>query len=93
MPGLVVPSHTHAISAPSRVRKITNWAADNFAADRAAVDAWLQIDPELPFTVAPFFDGTDLVAPGLVRVEEWRQDPGTVSTERSTLWGGVGRKR
>lgn len=24
---------------------------DNFAADRAAVDAWLQVDPGLPFTV------------------------------------------
>jgi hypothetical protein len=43
--------------------------------------------------LAPFFDGTDLVEPGLVRVEEWRQDPGTVTAGRSTLWGGVGRKR
>ena len=43
--------------------------------------------------LAPFFDGTDLVKPGLVRVEEWRQDPGTFTTERSTLWGAVGRKR
>lgn len=43
--------------------------------------------------VAAFFDGTDLAQPGLVRVEEWRPDAGTVSTERSTLWGGAGRKR
>ena len=43
--------------------------------------------------LAPFFDGTDLVSPGLVRVEEWRPDPGTVTTGRSTLWGGAGRKR
>ena len=43
--------------------------------------------------LAPFFDGTDLVEPGLVRVEEWRPDPGTVTTERSTLWGAAGRKR
>jgi hypothetical protein len=43
--------------------------------------------------LAPFFDGADLVEPGLVRVEEWRQDPGTVTTGRSTLWGAVARKR
>jgi hypothetical protein len=43
--------------------------------------------------LAPFFDGTDLVPPGAVRVEEWRPDAGTVTTERSTLWGAVGRKR
>jgi hypothetical protein len=43
--------------------------------------------------LAPFFDGTDLVEPGLVRVEEWRRDPGPIAAERSTLWGGVARKR
>ena len=43
--------------------------------------------------VAAFFDGTDLVAPGLVRVEEWRSDARAATTERSTLWGGAGRKR
>jgi hypothetical protein len=43
--------------------------------------------------LAPFFDGTDLVEPGLVRVEEWRPDRGAATTERSTLWGAVGRKR
>ena len=43
--------------------------------------------------LAPCFNGTDLVSPGLVRVEEWRPDPGTVTTERSTLWAGAGRKR
>ena len=43
--------------------------------------------------LAPFFAATDLVEPGLVRVEEWRKDPGTAITGRSTLWGAVGRKR
>ena len=40
-----------------------------------------------------FFAGTDLVEPGLVPVEEWRLDPGTGSSGRSSLWGAVGRKR
>jgi trans-aconitate methyltransferase len=40
-----------------------------------------------------FFAGTDLVDPGLVRVEEWRPDPDAGEKPRSTLWCGVGRKR
>jgi hypothetical protein len=42
--------------------------------------------------VARFFGRTDLVAPGLVRVEEWRPDPGS-APGRSSMWGAVGRKR
>jgi hypothetical protein len=40
-----------------------------------------------------FFEGTDLVAPGLVRIEEWRPDPGTSDERNSSAWVGVGRKR
>jgi S-adenosyl methyltransferase len=43
--------------------------------------------------VAQFFDGTDLVEPGLVRVEEWRPELATGTTGRSSLWCAVGRKR
>ena len=43
--------------------------------------------------VERFFDGMDLVAPGLVRVEDWRPEPGTDETGESPLWGTVGRKR
>ncbi len=39
-----------------------------------------------------FFDGMDLVQPGMVRVEEWRPD-GTGEAGRSALWCAVGRKR
>jgi hypothetical protein len=42
--------------------------------------------------VARFFTGTDLVAPGLVRAEEWRPAPGTPAG-KSALWCAVGRKR
>jgi hypothetical protein len=40
-----------------------------------------------------FFDGMDLVEPGLVRVEEWRPDPGEGEAGRSALWCALGRKR
>jgi hypothetical protein len=43
--------------------------------------------------VAQFFAGTDLVEPGLVRVEEWHPEPGTSDTGRSSLWCAVGCKR
>ena len=42
--------------------------------------------------VLRFFDGLDLVEPGLVRTGEWRPDPGTDDAGKSTLWCAVGRK-
>jgi hypothetical protein len=43
--------------------------------------------------VARFFDGLDLVEPGLVRVEEWHPAPAAIDAGRSSLWCAVGRKR
>ena len=43
--------------------------------------------------VARFFQGTDLVDPGLVRVEEWRPAAATADGQRSSYWCAVGRKR
>jgi hypothetical protein len=43
--------------------------------------------------VALFFEGMDLVEPGLVRVEEWRPGPGADGAGKSTVWGAVARKR
>jgi len=43
--------------------------------------------------VARFFEGTDLVDPGLVRVEEWRPAALTADAQRSSFWCAVGRKR
>ena len=40
-----------------------------------------------------FFDGMDLVEPGLVRVEEWRPAPGEGEAGRSALWCALVRKR
>jgi hypothetical protein len=43
--------------------------------------------------VARFFDGMDLVEPGLVRVEEWRPSPVATDEGKSTVYGAVARKR
>jgi S-adenosyl methyltransferase len=42
--------------------------------------------------VARFFQGTDLVDPGLVRVEEWRPAAASADAQRSSFWCAVGRK-
>jgi hypothetical protein len=43
--------------------------------------------------VARFFEGTNLVEPGLVRAEQWRPDTPADNGHKSFLWAGVGRKR
>jgi hypothetical protein len=43
--------------------------------------------------VAGLFDGLDLVAPGLVRVPEWRPDSPADTANPAIVWGGVARKR
>ena len=43
--------------------------------------------------VARFFDRTDLVEPGLVRVDDWRPEPGAAGTRKSGMWAAAARKR
>jgi S-adenosyl methyltransferase len=42
--------------------------------------------------VTRFFDGMDLVPPGLVPLEKWRPDPGAVATGKSFIYAATGRK-
>jgi SAM-dependent methyltransferase len=42
--------------------------------------------------VAQFFDGLELIEPGLVRVQQWRPASELEATSPAGLWGGVGRK-
>ena len=46
--------------------------------------------------VARFFDGMDLVDPGVVQLPQWRPDPGQEAAQRARplpMWCAVGRKR
>jgi hypothetical protein len=43
--------------------------------------------------VARFFDGLDLVEPGLVPVQQWRPASDLEAGARSAMWGGVALKR
>jgi hypothetical protein len=42
--------------------------------------------------VTRFFDGLDLVEPGLVPVRQWRPASDLEAKSRSAMWGGVARK-
>jgi hypothetical protein len=43
--------------------------------------------------VARFFDGLDLVEPGLVAVQHWRPaSESEAGNSHSAMWGGVARK-
>jgi hypothetical protein len=42
--------------------------------------------------VLRFFDGLELVEPGLARIQEWRPNSELESKSPAVLWGGVARK-
>jgi hypothetical protein len=43
--------------------------------------------------VTRFFDGLELLEPGVVQPQQWRPEPGVVSPDQVTAWCGVARKR
>ncbi len=43
--------------------------------------------------VARFFEGLEMIEPGLVRIPEWRPDSDADAKSPSALWGGMGHKR
>ncbi len=43
--------------------------------------------------ISRFFDGLDLVEPGVVQPQHWRPDPDVISPDQVTAWCGVARKR
>ncbi|MFE2037099.1 SAM-dependent methyltransferase [Streptomyces scopuliridis] len=42
--------------------------------------------------VRRFFDGTELLAPGVVALPDWRPGPNDARAANIPMWGGVGRK-
>ena len=43
--------------------------------------------------ITRFFDGLDLLEPGVVQPQQWRPEPGALSPPQVTAWCGVARKR
>jgi hypothetical protein len=42
--------------------------------------------------ITRFFDGLDLLEPGVVQPQRWRPEPGVLSPPQVTAWCGVARK-
>jgi hypothetical protein len=42
--------------------------------------------------VTKFFTGLDLIEPGVVPVQQWRQDSEVEGSRKAAMWGGVARK-
>jgi len=51
-----------------------------------------QVKPRSKAEVTAFFDGLDLVEPGVIRCPEWRPDRPEDAAGKSTMWGGVAEK-
>ena len=43
-------------------------------------------------SITRFFDGLDLLPPGVVQPQQWRPEPGPSGPSQVTAWCGVARK-
>ena len=79
---------------------ITHVAGDMGRQTPGAVEAARRLSELLPQRVNPrdhaqvtkFFDGLELVEPGVVPVQQWRPASDEEAAARASLWGGVARK-
>jgi hypothetical protein len=77
---------------------ISHPAADIQAAAMAGMASRLnelmaqRVRPRDRQQVTAFFDGLDLVEPGVIRCPEWRPEQPQDAAGKSTMWGGVARK-
>jgi hypothetical protein len=60
------------------------------AASRLSQLMTQRVTPRSRAQVTSFFDGLDLVEPGVVSIQQWRPD--SEAEARAGMWGGVGRK-
>jgi hypothetical protein len=88
-----------AAAAPGSFLALSHAGADLFPAEMAAFQQ--NLNQHLPgdthvarpeAEVALFFAGTELLAPGVVPVSQWRPATADEAAVPTTLWGGVGRK-
>jgi len=103
IPGLAEPrditARLLAAVAPGSFMTISHAGSDLFPHEIASFEK--NLNEHLPGDrhaarpredVALLFDGTTLLAPGVVPVSEWRPATADEAAVPTTLWGGVGRK-
>jgi hypothetical protein len=83
---------------PGSYLVISHPAADIQAAAMAGMATRLnqlmaqRVKPRTKAEVTAFFDGLNLVEPGVIRCPEWRPDRPEGAAGKSTMWGGVAEK-
>lgn len=84
---------------PGSYLTVSHLASDIAATARAEATERLRLlmhekqTPRSRSEVARFFEGLEMIEPGLVRIPEWRPDSGADAKSPSALWGGMGHKR
>jgi hypothetical protein len=77
---------------------VSHLAADIQAAAMANMASRLnelmaqRVKPRSKAEVTAFFDGLEMVEPGVIRCPEWRPDRPEDAAGKSTMWGGVAQK-
>jgi hypothetical protein len=77
---------------------VSHPASDLQAAAMAGMAARLnqlmaqRVKPRSRAEVTAFFDGLELIEPGVIRCPEWRPERPEDAAGKSTMWGGVARK-
>ncbi len=85
-----VPPGSHlVISHPANDIQATEMAAMAQSLNRVMVQ---KVTPRSQADVRRFFDGLDLVEPGVVRAPEWRPESELDAAGASTMWSGIARK-
>jgi len=74
-------SDVHAAEMAEMTRRVN----ERMSGPKATMRDWAAI--------TRFFDGLELLEPGVVQPQQWRPEPGAVSPHQVTAWCGVARKR
>jgi SAM-dependent methyltransferase len=92
----IVPGSWMAISHPISDDRtgVTEKLASLFQDREIVTGSRRRDDVRTRAEIEPYFDGLELVDPGLVRQPSWRPDPGEPSVDPESVWvlAGVGRK-
>jgi hypothetical protein len=85
-----VPSGSHlVISHPANDIRATEMAAMATRLNRLMAQ---KVTPRSRGDVTRFFEGLELVEPGIVRAPEWRPESEADAAGTSTMWSGIARK-
>jgi trans-aconitate methyltransferase len=76
---------------PSDMHRLAPGIAD--AASRLSQLMTQRVTPRNRAEVTRFFDGLELIEPGVVPIQQWHPESDADAATRAGMWGGVGEKR